>query len=49
MKDTSAKDKQLEEQAKAIMCVARAEIAAALNKMKKEVTAEMEAKLAGEQ
>ena len=46
VKDTSTEVKQLEEQAAAVMRAARAEISAALNKMKKETTAEVEAKLA---
>ncbi|KAJ0965359.1 hypothetical protein J5N97_026497 [Dioscorea zingiberensis] len=46
VKDTSEEVKQLEEQAAAIMKAARAEISAALNKMKKETTAELELKLA---
>ncbi|MCS4558999.1 hypothetical protein L9G74_21505, partial [Shewanella sp. C32] len=37
--------RQLEEQAAAVLKAARAEIAAALNKMKKETTQELEAKL----
>ncbi|KAF3324694.1 ATP synthase subunit b' [Carex littledalei] len=49
VKDTSSEVKQLEEQANAVMRAARAEVAAALNKMKKEVTAEIEAMLAEEQ
>lgn len=36
VKDTSAEVKELDEQAAAVMRAARAEIAAALNKMKKE-------------
>jgi F-type H+-transporting ATPase subunit b len=43
--DTSAEVKQLEEQAKAVMRAARAEIAAALNKMKKETQEDLEAKI----
>ncbi|KAJ1410939.1 Ubiquitin-like domain superfamily [Sesbania bispinosa] len=46
VKDTSAEVKQLEEQANAVMKAARAEISAALNKMKKETQAEVEQKLA---
>ncbi|TYH08675.1 hypothetical protein ES288_A07G034900v1 [Gossypium darwinii] len=46
VKDTSEEVKQLEEQAAAIMRAARAEIAAALNKMKKETQLEVEEKLA---
>ncbi|KAL4592329.1 hypothetical protein LXL04_005320 [Taraxacum kok-saghyz] len=46
VKDTSSEVKQLEEQAAAIMRAARAEISAALNKMKKETAVEVEAKLA---
>ncbi|CAO2816936.1 unnamed protein product [Amaranthus hypochondriacus] len=46
VKDTSSEVKQLEEQANAIMRAARAEISAALNKMKKETQVEVEAKLA---
>ncbi|KAJ4707872.1 ATP synthase subunit b', chloroplastic-like [Melia azedarach] len=46
VKDTSEEVKQLEEQAAAIMRAARAEISAALNKMKKETQLEVEAKLA---
>ncbi|KAL6985257.1 ATP synthase subunit b 2 [Sarracenia purpurea var. burkii] len=46
VKDTSAEVKQLEEQAAAVMRAARAEISAALNKMKKETTVEVEQKLA---
>ena len=45
VKDTSGEVKQLEEQAAAIMKAARAEISAALNKMKKETQAEVEEKL----
>ncbi|CAN0888093.1 ATP synthase subunit b', chloroplastic, partial [Linum grandiflorum] len=45
VKDTSTEVKQLEEQAAAIMRAARAEIAAALNKMKKETQVEVEAKI----
>ncbi|WCJ30314.1 ATP synthase subunit b' chloroplastic [Euphorbia peplus] len=48
VKDTSTEVKQLEEQAVAIMRAARAEISAALNKMKKETQAELEEKLAAE-
>ncbi|CAL5440219.1 unnamed protein product [Camellia sinensis] len=48
VKDTSAEVKQLEEQAAAVMRAARAEISAALNKMKKETTMEVEQKLAEE-
>ncbi|XP_052210172.1 ATP synthase subunit b', chloroplastic [Diospyros lotus] len=46
VKDTSGEVKQLEEQATAVMRAARAEISAALNKMKKETQAEVEQKLA---
>ncbi|KAI3687714.1 hypothetical protein L1987_81416 [Smallanthus sonchifolius] len=46
VKDTSTEVKALEEQAAAIMRAARAEISAALNKMKKETAAEVDAKLA---
>uniref|UniRef100_A0A5B7BID8 ATP synthase subunit b', chloroplastic n=1 Tax=Davidia involucrata TaxID=16924 RepID=A0A5B7BID8_DAVIN len=46
VKDTSGEVKQLEEQATAVMRAARAEISAALNKMKKETTVEVEQKLA---
>ncbi|XP_043724898.1 ATP synthase subunit b', chloroplastic [Telopea speciosissima] len=46
VKDTSTEVKQLEEQAAAVMKAARAEISAALNKMKKETTIEVEEKLA---
>ncbi|KAK6912576.1 ATP synthase, F0 complex, subunit b/b', bacterial/chloroplast [Dillenia turbinata] len=45
VKDTSGEIKQLEEQAEAVMRAARAEISAALNKMKKETTLELEEKL----
>ncbi|XP_074285657.1 ATP synthase subunit b', chloroplastic [Silene latifolia] len=45
VKDTSSEVKQLEEQANAVMRAARAEISAALNKMKKETQLEVEAKL----
>ncbi|XP_021886985.1 ATP synthase subunit b', chloroplastic [Carica papaya] len=45
VKDTSGEVKQLEEQAAAIMRAARAEISAALNKMKKETQLEVEQKL----
>ncbi|KAK8660717.1 hypothetical protein V6N13_051630 [Hibiscus sabdariffa] len=45
VKDTSEEVKQLEEQANAIMRAARAEISAALNKMKKETQVEVEQKL----
>ncbi|KAK4783012.1 hypothetical protein SAY86_007386 [Trapa natans] len=45
VKDTSEEVKQLEEQASAIMKAARAEISAALNKMKKETQEEVEEKL----
>ncbi|KAI5673364.1 hypothetical protein M9H77_13728 [Catharanthus roseus] len=48
VKDTSAEVKQLEDQAAAIMKAARAEISAALNKMKKETQLELEQKLAEE-
>ncbi|XP_057776486.1 ATP synthase subunit b', chloroplastic [Salvia miltiorrhiza] len=46
VKDTSAEVKQLEAQGNAMMKAARAEISAALNKMKKETQVEVEAKLA---
>ncbi|CAN4097888.1 unnamed protein product [Withania somnifera] len=46
VKDTSAEVKQLEDQAAAIMRAARAEISAALNKMKKETQLEVEQKIA---
>ncbi|KAJ6674001.1 ATP SYNTHASE SUBUNIT B' CHLOROPLASTIC [Salix viminalis] len=46
VKDTSEEVKQLEEQAAAVMRAARAEISAALNKMKKETQGEVEQKLA---
>ncbi|XP_055830105.1 ATP synthase subunit b', chloroplastic-like [Solanum dulcamara] len=46
VKDTSAEVKQLEDQAAAIMKAARAEISAALNKMKKETQLEVEQKIA---
>ncbi|XP_021276258.1 uncharacterized protein LOC110410724 [Herrania umbratica] len=46
VKDTSEEVKGLEEQATAIMRAARAEISAALNKMKKETQLELEEKLA---
>ncbi|XP_047946204.1 ATP synthase subunit b', chloroplastic-like [Salvia hispanica] len=46
VKDTSAEVKQLEEQGAALMKAARAEISAALNKMKKETQVEVEEKLA---
>ncbi|CAL1388063.1 unnamed protein product [Linum trigynum] len=45
VKDTSSEVKQLEEQAAAVMRAARAEISAALNKMKKETQEELEEKL----
>ncbi|XP_030452759.2 ATP synthase subunit b', chloroplastic [Syzygium oleosum] len=45
VKDTSAEVKQLEEQAAAVMRAARAEISAALSKMKKETQTELEQKL----
>lgn len=45
VKDASEELRQLEEQAQAVLKAARAEIAAALNKMKKETTTELEAKL----
>ncbi|XP_021596302.1 ATP synthase subunit b', chloroplastic [Manihot esculenta] len=48
VKDTSTEVKQLEEQAAAVMRAARAEISAALNKMKNETQAELEEKLAAE-
>ncbi|KAL2346705.1 hypothetical protein Fmac_000705 [Flemingia macrophylla] len=46
VKDTSEEVKQLEEKANAVMAAARAEIAAALNTMKKETQAEVEQKIA---
>lgn len=46
VKDFSSDIKQLEEQAAAVMRAARAEISAALNKMKKETQLEVEQKLA---
>ncbi|XP_047325553.1 ATP synthase subunit b', chloroplastic [Impatiens glandulifera] len=46
VKDTSSEVKQLEEQAAAVLRAARAEISAALNKMKKETQLEVEEKLA---
>ncbi|KAL3844034.1 hypothetical protein ACJIZ3_001437 [Penstemon smallii] len=46
VKDTSAEVKQLDDQAAAVMKAARAEISAALNKMKKETQAEVEEKIA---
>ncbi|KAL2518042.1 ATPase [Abeliophyllum distichum] len=46
VKDTSQEVKQLEDQAAAVMRAARAEISAALNKMKKETQLEVEQKLA---
>ncbi|GAU23142.1 hypothetical protein TSUD_305900 [Trifolium subterraneum] len=46
VKDTSEEVKQLEEQANAVLRAARAEIAVALNQMKKETQAEVEAKIA---
>ncbi|KAI3454212.1 hypothetical protein Pfo_010875 [Paulownia fortunei] len=46
VKDTSEEVKQLEDQAAAVMKAARAEISAALNKMKKETQIEVEEKLA---
>ncbi|TMX01736.1 hypothetical protein EJD97_023764 [Solanum chilense] len=46
VKDTSTEVKQLEDQAAAIMKAARAEISAALNKMKKETQQEVEQKIA---
>lgn len=46
VKDTSEEVKQLEDQAAAVMKAARAEISAALNKMKKETQIEVEQKLA---
>lgn len=48
VKDTSEEVKQLEDQAAAIMKAARAEISAALNKMKKETQQELEQKLLAE-
>ncbi|KAK6162070.1 hypothetical protein DH2020_001911 [Rehmannia glutinosa] len=46
VKDTSAEVKELEDQAAAVMRAARAEISAALNKMKKETQIEVEEKIA---
>lgn len=46
VKDTSTEIKALDEQADSVMRAARAEIAAALNKMKKETEAEVEEQLA---
>lgn len=46
VKDTSAEVKALDEQAAAIMKAARAEISAALNKMKKETQLEVDQKIA---
>lgn len=46
VKDTSEDVKKLDEQATAVLRAARAEISAALNKMKKETQAEVEVKLA---
>ncbi|RID77680.1 hypothetical protein BRARA_A00569 [Brassica rapa] len=46
VKDTSTEVKALDEQAAAVMRAARAEIAAALNKMKKETEVEVEQQLA---
>ncbi|XP_057434458.1 ATP synthase subunit b', chloroplastic [Lotus japonicus] len=46
VKDTSSEVKQLEEQANAVLKAARAEISAALNKMKKETQVEVEQKIA---
>lgn len=46
VKDTSSEVKELDEKAAAIMKAARAEISAALNKMKKETQEEMEQRLA---
>ncbi|XP_057468406.1 ATP synthase subunit b', chloroplastic-like [Actinidia eriantha] len=46
VKDTSSEVKELEEKATAVMRAARAEIAAALNVMKKETTEEVERRLA---
>ena len=46
VKDTSEEVKQLEEKANAVMAASRAEIAAALNTMKKETQAEVEQKIA---
>ncbi|KAL5559780.1 hypothetical protein UlMin_035991 [Ulmus minor] len=46
VKDTSEEVKKLEEQGAAVMKAARAEISAALNKMKKETQVEVEQKLA---
>lgn len=48
VKDTSEEVKQLEDQAAAIMKAARAEVSAALNKMKKETQQELEQKLLAE-
>lgn len=45
VKDTSTEVKELEEQAAAVMRAARAEIAAALNKVKKETQDEVEAQI----
>ncbi|KAH6762785.1 ATPase [Perilla frutescens var. hirtella] len=45
MKDTSGEVKQLEEQASTVMKVAKVEISATLNKMKKETQVEVEEKL----
>uniref|UniRef100_A0A7N0RA73 Uncharacterized protein n=1 Tax=Kalanchoe fedtschenkoi TaxID=63787 RepID=A0A7N0RA73_KALFE len=47
VKDTSLDIKAMEEQMAAIMKAARAEITAALNKMKKETAAEVEQKIRG--
>ncbi|XP_058781008.1 ATP synthase subunit b', chloroplastic [Vicia villosa] len=46
VKDTSEEVKQLEDQANAVLRAARAEIAVALNQMKKETQAEVEEKIA---
>ncbi|KAH6786741.1 ATPase [Perilla frutescens var. hirtella] len=46
VKDTSGEVKQLEEQAVVVMKAAKADISAALNKMKKETHVEVEEKLA---
>ncbi|KAF8407151.1 hypothetical protein HHK36_006277 [Tetracentron sinense] len=45
VKDTSAEVQKMEEEGKAVMKAARAEIAAALNKMKKETAGEVEKKM----
>ncbi|KAH6785357.1 hypothetical protein C2S51_037812 [Perilla frutescens var. frutescens] len=46
VKDTSGEVKQLEQQAAAVIKATKAEISAALNKMKKEMQMEVEEKLA---